>query len=152
MRYPRRDVVEALRASAAQRSMRVRALRMEARSMLAEHRAARQATAPGRRLPADPAAGPAPPARTEPAGTLGSVWDLCAAADAAPDLLSEPLAVAILDVIARCPDGAAARDIGNALGVDWRRVVGVADRLIDAGLMEQIGPTLYNGVQARRTC
>jgi len=82
----------------------------------------------------------------------GSLWDLQEETDTAPDAAGDALAAEILGVIARYPDGARARDVGNALGVDWRRVVAVIPRLVDAGLVEQIQQRWYSVVGAGRRC
>jgi hypothetical protein len=154
MRYHRQNVVESIRASAAQRSMRVQRLRLEARTMLADHRAARLAMTPagGRteeRRRQDAAPAPVPPS---PLPSAGSVWDLCAEIEEEPDFLSEPLAIAVLDVIGKHPEGIGARGVGTLLGVDWRRVVAVGERLIGAGLVDQIGQAFYSAAPVNRTC
>jgi Mn-dependent DtxR family transcriptional regulator len=82
----------------------------------------------------------------------GSLWDLQADADTGLDPAADTIAAEILDVIARCPDGARARDVGNRLGVDWRRVVAIVSRLIDAGAVEEIQQRLYSVAKASRQC
>lgn len=82
----------------------------------------------------------------------GSLWDLQEEADTALDPAGDALAAEILGVIARYPDGVRARDVGNALGVDWRRVVAMVSVLIDAGLAEQIQQRLYSVAKAGRRC
>jgi Mn-dependent DtxR family transcriptional regulator len=82
----------------------------------------------------------------------GSLWDLQDEADPALDPAGAALAAEVLGVIARYPDGARARDVGNALGVDWRRVVAVVPRLVDAGLVEQIQQRLYSVAKAGPRC
>jgi predicted transcriptional regulator len=82
----------------------------------------------------------------------GSLWDLQEAADPALDAAGDALAAEILGAIARYPDGARARDVGNALGVDWRRVVAVVSLLVDAGLVEQIQQRLYSVAKVGPRC
>ena len=82
--------------------------------------------------------------------SIGSLWDLQDGADDASDPAT--LAAEILDVIARHPDGIRARDVGNRLGVDWRRVVALVSLLVDAGLLEQIQQRLYCVAKASRQC
>jgi hypothetical protein len=50
---------------------------------------------------------------------------------------------AVLRVIANCPDGVRAVDIGNAVGVDWRRVPAVAHRLVERGMVDVIEDRFY---------
>ena len=80
----------------------------------------------------------------------GSFWDLQNDADIALDAAGDTLAAEILDVVARYPDGARARDVGNALGVDWRRVLGAARALADRGLVEQVDQDFYAIPKASR--
>jgi hypothetical protein len=49
----------------------------------------------------------------------------------------------VLRVIARHPEGVRALDIGNELGVDWRRVPAVAGRLVAHAMVEQIAHEFY---------
>jgi hypothetical protein len=49
----------------------------------------------------------------------------------------------VLRVIALHPEGVRALDIGNELGVDWRRVPAVARRLVEHDKVEQIAHEFY---------
>ena len=114
------DLVDILRVSAASRWTAVRQLRWQTRAVLSECRA--------RRRWGGAAAAP-------PAGTLRRPTD-------------EWLDAEVCGVIARHPDGIGALEIGNELGVDWRLVPAAAARLIERGVVEQIGPELYPAKKA----
>jgi len=60
------------------------------------------------------------------------------AAPAAADLDAR-----VLTVIARHPDGVRALDVGNELGVDWRRVLEATRSLVAAGAVEQVDQSFY---------
>ena len=49
----------------------------------------------------------------------------------------------VLTVIARHPDGVRPLDVGNELGVDWRRVLEATRNLVAAGAVEQIDQQFY---------
>jgi hypothetical protein len=49
----------------------------------------------------------------------------------------------VLRVIGRHPEGVCPLDIGNELGVDWRRVPAVAGRLVDRAIVEQVAHEFY---------
>jgi hypothetical protein len=49
----------------------------------------------------------------------------------------------VLRVITMHPEGVRALDIGNELGVDWRRVPAVARRLVEHDKVEQIAHEFY---------
>ena len=53
------------------------------------------------------------------------------------------LSADVLRVIVTRPDGIAARDIGNELGVDWRCVPPIARELVDLGAVEEIEQEFY---------
>jgi len=84
--------------------------------------------------------------------SIGSLWDLQDGFEAAVDPPLDTLTAEILDVVARHRDGIRARDVGNALGVDWRRVVAVVSLLVDEGLVEQIQQRLYSVAKASGRC
>ena len=107
-------LVRTLRVSAAARWQTVTELRQQTRTVLGERRARRRR----QRFSAVPSAGSA--------GT-------------ADDWLERE----VLRVIARHPEGVRALDIGNELGVDWRRVPAVAGRLVEHEMVEQIAHEFY---------
>jgi hypothetical protein len=63
---------------------------------------------------------------------------------------ADPLQPRVLEIIQNHPDGVRALDVGNELGVDWRRVLGVTRHLADAGLVEQIDQDFYAVRKASR--
>jgi hypothetical protein len=65
-----------------------------------------------------------------------------AAAATAPAAAAD-LETRVLAVIARHPDGVGALDVGNELGVDWRRVLDTARHLLAAGAVEQVDQNFY---------
>ena len=54
----------------------------------------------------------------------------------------------VLTVIGRHPDGVRALDVGNELGVDWRRVLEATRNLIAAGAVEQVDQHFYPAPKA----
>jgi len=109
------SLVDTLRVSTAARWATVRQLRSQTRAWLSERRVRRRGRAAGAGAPAD-------------------------RVDAGPD---DWLEAEVLRVIARHPEGVRALDIGNELGVDWRRVPAVAGRLVEHALVEQIAHEFY---------
>jgi len=65
-----------------------------------------------------------------------------AAATAAPPAAAA-LETRVLAVIARHPDGVGALDVGNELGVDWRRGLDATRHLVAAGAVEQVDQNFY---------
>ena len=65
-----------------------------------------------------------------------------AAAATAP-VVAADLDARVLTVIARHPDGVRALDVGNELGVDWRRVLEATRNLVAAGAVEQVDQNFY---------
>ena len=61
---------------------------------------------------------------------------------------SADLDTRVLTVIARHPDGVRAFDVGNELGVDWRRVLEATRNLVAAGAVEQIDQHFYLAAKA----
>lgn len=110
-----RNVVATIRASAAARWMTVRQLRLETRARLSERRASRYRA---RRA--------ASAARSKAHPTTDA-W----------------LEREVLRMIGRHPEGIRAFDIGNELGVDWRRVPAMTRRLIERGVVEQVDQEFY---------
>lgn len=64
----------------------------------------------------------------------------------APDLLPEE----VLRIIRSHPEGASAVDVGNELGINWRRVLGVMRTLVQAGALEQVQEQFYAVSKASR--
>jgi hypothetical protein len=163
------NVVETLRLSAAARGNAVRQVRSDTREALIRHRLVRRSVAGSLRRtrqqhraavierltsalapikPARPArtgvAEPAPIAR-RPLVDRAGVWEFWADTieDPVRDASSPVLQREILRVIQAHGDGVGAREIGNELGIDWRRVVGVTTELAGAGLIEQVDQAFY---------
>jgi hypothetical protein len=65
------------------------------------------------------------------------------AASAALAAPAADLDTRVLSVIARHPDGVRALDVGNELGVDWRRVLEATRNLVAAGAIEQVDQHFY---------
>ena len=107
------NLVDTLRVSAAARWAGVGQLRLQTRAVLSEFRARRR----GR------GAGPTAPGDFDPAAD----W----------------LETEVLRVITRHPEGVRAFDIGNELGVDWRRVPAIAGRLVERAIVEQVAHEFY---------
>jgi hypothetical protein len=110
-------MVRTFRVSAAARWRTVRQVRSQTRTVLSERRSRRCLERPGAEAALD---------RAECAGGADD-W----------------LEAEVLRVIARHPEGVRALDIGNELGVDWRRVPAVADRLVEHAMVEQIAHEFY---------
>ena len=64
--------------------------------------------------------------------------------------LSDPFQTKVLQIIQDHPEGVRALDVGNELGVDWRRVLGITRTLANAGLVEQIDQDFYAVRKASR--
>jgi hypothetical protein len=108
------SLVRTLRLSAAARWTTVQRLRVQTRTVLGQRRARRHR---GRVVLAAPS--------------------VCTAS--ADDWLEAE----VLRVITRHPEGVRALDIGNELGVDWRRVPPVARRLVEHEMAEEIAHEFY---------
>jgi len=150
------DVLEArsqTRAALGQQRMLRRARTRAFRRALLAHRAA---IIRSLRTAVAAPSGATPALRPQPAIPHSSAWDLSfePATDTepfaarttpslAPVLPAEPLHSQVLRVIEGHPEGVRARDVGNELGVDWRRVVGITQSLVDAGKVEQVEQELY---------
>ena len=65
-----------------------------------------------------------------------------AATAAAPPPAAD-LDTRVLTVIGRHPDGVRALDVGNELGVDWRRILEATRNLVAAGAVEQVDQHFY---------
>lgn len=62
----------------------------------------------------------------------------------------DPFQLRVLQIIQDHPEGVRALDVGNELGVDWRRVLGTTRTLTNAGLVEQIDQDFYAVRKASR--
>ena len=107
------QIVRTLRISAAARWQTVRQLRTQTRTVLSQRRLQR--------------------------AERGGASTPAAQARSAEDWLEAE----VLRVITRHPEGVRAFDIGNELGVDWRRVPAVADKLVEHARVEQIAHQFY---------
>jgi hypothetical protein len=115
------NLVDLLRRSRAARWTAVRRLRTQTRAVLSECRA--------RRCWGGAAAAPPP---TQLVGPAADDW----------------LEGEVLRVIAGHPEGVGALDIGNELGVDWRRVPAAAGRLVEQAIVDQVAHEFYPAKKA----
>ena len=83
--------------------------------------------------------------RDHRAALIASMKPAAAAAAAAP---TADLDRRVLTVIGRHPDGVRALDLGNELGVDWRRVLEATRNLVAAGAVEQVDQHFYLAAKA----
>jgi hypothetical protein len=97
------------------------------------------------------AADTAPPPAAVPYAERCSVWELCPeprddrdSRDRSDDLLQ------VVHVVQNHPEGICARDIGNELGTDWRKILGLTRRLVEAGLVDQVDEAYYPIAKAGR--
>jgi hypothetical protein len=79
--------------------------------------------------------------REHRAALLASMKPAAAAAAAPPP--AADLDTRVLTVIGRHPDGVRALDVGNELGVDWRRILEATRNLVAAGAVEQVDQHFY---------
>ena len=49
----------------------------------------------------------------------------------------------VVRIVQKHPEGICARDIGNEMGTDWRRVFGLTRSLVESGLLDQVDETYY---------
>jgi hypothetical protein len=131
---PARRSASRAQAALARRSD-VRQLRAATRSALAERRVARRAGAEELRRAL----------HEHRAGVIAAVGRH--ARPGAP-----PLEDIVLAVIGNHPEGIGPRDIGNELGIDWRRLLATTRHLVETGAVDQIDHDLYPSGTARRTC
>lgn len=144
---PDGKVVDTLRSSTATRWMSARQLRAGTRSMLAKRRSTRRAAAQAfhqamRRHRA---------AIITSLRQRGSEVELWSAGGGNADQGEEQLRRQVLRAIQTNPDGVAAIDIANQLGVDWRRVDQAAQTLVMEGTIEQVERDLYPARKASGT-
>jgi hypothetical protein len=130
-------VVETLRASTSARWTCARRLRAETRSMLVHRRAVRRQASRAirqalQRHRATIVASLRPPKAVE-------LWSPGQRQGDSEGVLRGQ----VLRSIEAHPDGVAALDIGNELGVDWRRVREAANALVEEGAIEQVDRELY---------
>ena len=64
----------------------------------------------------------------------------------------DPLHARVLDILGRHPRGIGAREIGNELGIDWRRVIAVMSGLVGRGLVDQVDQDFYRAGKASSGC
>jgi hypothetical protein len=141
-------LVHAIRSSSAARSGCVRQMRHNTRSALAQQRAARQAlTRSVRRGLHDHRAAVIGSLRTLLTPAAGAQAGAALDTPPAPRVLGEldPAAAVlnVFQVVERHPEGVRAADIGNELGVDWRRVLSLMRHLLDAGMVERVDQQFY---------
>ncbi len=142
------NLIDALRTSTASRWSDARHLRAQTRTVLADRRSMRRAgtLALKQALQRHRAAVIASVRTALTCGTEPAVVPQeCAerAAEVSPDLPDTLLRSEVLRVIASHPEGIGALEMGNELGVDWRRVVDIARTLVDTGVVEQVDQELY---------
>jgi hypothetical protein len=113
MRPILRDLAAGIRRSAAVRWSSVRELRQQTRAALAARRARRRQRVATR-------------TRLAPRDDAGA-W----------------LEHAVLRAVLDHPEGVSAVEIGNAVGVDWRRVPAILGRLVERSAVDVIGDRFY---------
>jgi len=153
-------VIGAIRTSAAARWHHVREVRSQTRSALGHQRRLRYAATRAFRralhkhraaiiASVRTAAGAPVHAATDSRSAVNaphtSAWDLSFEPPSGrpSPVRTETLDAQVLRVIQGHPEGVRAREVGNELGVDWRRVVGITQSLVDAGKVEQVEQELY---------
>ena len=77
--------------------------------------------------------------------------DLWSPGDRGPEPTGEGLRAQVLRSIDAHADGIGALDLGNELGVDWRRVLAVAQELVETGMVEQVEQEFYPAQKEDRT-
>jgi Replication protein A C terminal len=132
-------VVDTLRTSTAARWRCARQLRANTRSMLAARRSTRRQAAQAIRhaLHVHRAAVIASLRRRQHV----ELW--AAGGERAAEPVEDALRSQVLQSIRSHAEGVAAIDIANELGVDWRRVRGAAQALVEEGAIEQVEQELY---------
>ena len=140
-------VVDTLRTSTAERWTSARQLRTETRSALAHRRKSRRVAARAIRgaLLRQRAA-----LIASLRGRRGAL-DLWSPGDRAPEPTGEGLRAQVFRSIDAHADGIGALDLGNELGVDWRRVLAIARELVESGMVEQVEQEFYPARKEDRT-
>jgi hypothetical protein len=140
-------VVDTLRSSAAERWTSAKELRTETRSALARRRNSRREAARAIR----------DALLRQRAALIASLRgrrvavELWSPGERAPEPTGDRLHAQVLDSIGAHPDGIGALDLGNELGVDWRRVLAVARELVETGMVEQVAEEFYPARRENRT-
>jgi hypothetical protein len=86
-----------------------------------------------------------PPASGSAFSERASVWELWPGprddqeqkADRSDELLQ------VVRTVQNHPEGICARDIGNEMGTDWRRVLRLTSALVESGLVDQVNELFY---------
>ena len=145
------------RAALASQRMARQQISQATRRMLQESRAAiiGSVRAAFGRGAAHDAANPSADSRTAKAPkSHGGVWDLQSNETSAPNQTKRrdaQLQSRVLRIIEDHPEGIRTVDVGNELGVDWRRVLGITHCLVEEGLVDQVDQDLYPaGKESRR--
>ena len=143
-------LANAIRASATARWSTVLKLQADTRMALSEQRTGRREVA--RRLRAALRQHRLKTRAAVRAARMAATSDRHAARAEGTDSRVEPsdelLETQIVNVIASHPEGVRAVDVGNALGVDWRRVIAVTRGLVGAGAVEEIEQEFYPAAEA----
>jgi hypothetical protein len=145
-RPPQATVVDTLRTSTAARWTCARQLRAHTRSMLAHQRASRREASRAIRLALQRHRAAIVASLRRSGGDV----DLWRVPDGVADR-DDVLRTQVLRSIQAHPDGVAALDVANELGVDWRRVSGAAQTLLQDGTIEQVEQELYPARKVSRT-
>jgi hypothetical protein len=130
--------------------MSAKRLRADTRAALATHRARRRAMSrSARRTLRQRRSATVASLRAALQPAAPSLWELWPGGGdrAARD---ERLRGDVLKVIEQHPDGVAAVDVGNRLGVDWRRVLGIGRALAEGGLVDQVDREFFPVGKASR--
>jgi hypothetical protein len=144
-RRPRRPpappptVVDTLRTSTTARWTSAKQLRTETRSALARRRKSRREAAQAIRETLQRR-------RAALIASLrgrGRALELWVAGDRPAEVTDHRLREQVRRSIDAHAEGVGALDLGNELGVDWRRVLGVARELVETGVVEQVEQEFY---------
>lgn len=89
---------------------------------------------------------------TKPAGTTAGVWELCpeVVVDDTGEVTIDGFRGQVIRAVGRHPAGVSATEIGNEIGVDWRRVLRALAELADEGAVERVGREFYPVGKASR--
>lgn len=147
-----KEIVGAIRDTAMRRWTSTRRLRADTRARLARQRARRQTMARSmrQRLHQRRTAALASLRSTlGPALLPPLLWESWPSQDGPG--ANDRLRTDVLRVVQDHADGITAVDVGNELGVDWRRVLDVGRTLAEGGLVDQIDHAFFPVRKASRT-
>jgi hypothetical protein len=139
-----KEIVGAIRDTAVRRWTSAKRLRADTRARLARQRASRQTKARSMRQTLHrgrTAALASLRSKLAPALVPPLLWESWPSQDR--PAATDKLRADVLRVVHSHAEGIAAVDVGNELGVDWRRVLDVGRTLAEGGLLDQIDYTFF---------